>query len=84
MTAVFLCGITFRKPKCRVHASDPPPGTRAGLRKHWESKTKFSPCESLGQLSKAIEGIQVRAFTVSSQRLTVELNPVDCFLAGLI
>lgn len=28
---------------------------------------KFSPCKSLGQLSKAIQGIQVRAFTVSSQ-----------------
>lgn len=64
--------------------SHPPSRCHRRAEKTLEAKIRFSPCKSLWQLSKAIEGIKVWAFPVPSQRLTVELNPVDCFLAWLI
>lgn len=44
---------------------------------HW-------PCKSLGQLSKAIEGVKVRAFAISCQRLTVKFDPINGFTTWLI
>jgi len=45
----------------------PPNRYDSRIEKTLKYQTEFSPCKSLGQLSKAIEGIKVRAFTVSSQ-----------------
>lgn len=44
---------------------------------HW-------PCKSLGQLSKAIERVKVRAFAISCQRLTVKFDPINGFTTWLI
>lgn len=43
-----------------------------------------SPGEALGQLSQAIERIQIWTFSIPRQRLAVQLNPVYRLYAGLI
>lgn len=49
-----------------------------------QKETKPSPCKALGQLTKAVEWVQIRTLSIPSQGLTVQLDAVDGLKTGLV